>query len=69
MSFRIKTTHKLLEPNVPLDKRPDVSSLYDENGDLKPFKMADSVVENRPTAGSAKGLAIRVVKSADADHM
>ena len=71
MSFGIKTTRKLLEPENPTDKKPEVS-LFDENGDLKPYSQSYKASEsesNKPSSGSAKGLAIRVIKSATADHM
>jgi hypothetical protein len=79
MSFRVKTTHKLLQPNNVATGNVEknqlsVMSLLD---DSKSVNFLDSHFptstqpqqENRPRGDSSKGLAIRIVSGAMADHM
>ena len=75
MSFRMKITHQLLQqPTAPetmsfsfLDNRN--SSYLNSNYMSLPMSTPDSQGENRPKGDSSKGMAIRIVASAEADHM
>jgi len=82
MSFRVKTTHPLLQANsvstngVEKKISSDVISLLDDpksNVSFLDSHFASSNITsqqaNRPKGDSSKGLAIRVVPGAMADHM
>jgi hypothetical protein len=85
MSFRVKTTHQLLEPEKPPVQPSNTNNMFlatDNDHSLNdPNSMLASSIlstaqdearrnaQNRPTAGSKVGLAIRNVPTAQADHM
>jgi hypothetical protein len=77
MSFRVKTTHHLLQNNPPPKPQeknaisffevPDEKDVYVPSSFLPSEKKTQQ--DNRPKCSSAKGVAIRTVTSAQADHM
>lgn len=79
MSFRVKATHKLLQPNSVATNNTErnvsmYTSLLDDpkNVNFLDSHFATSLQpqpDNRPRGDSSKGLAIRVVPTAMADHM
>lgn len=81
MSFRVKSTHQLLQPQALPNENESVSYLFSsdekKNDDHSSF-LSDSYlqqsevqrqVQNRPKVSNQKGMAIRTVPSAQADHM
>jgi hypothetical protein len=77
MAFCIKKTHPLLQTNTQPPKTDNVSMFFDIqdeksyiNGTQPFFPVNQNTQpENRPKDSSSKGLAIRSVPSAQADHM
>lgn len=75
MSFRVKTTHPLLNPQQQPEKTASVSYLFsdDKNGEdlylSNDYLKKSEQQNNRPTQSSSQGLAIRTVPTAQADHM
>lgn len=78
MSFRVKTTHKLLETNPPPQPQKQALSFLDQEDSkqssylstlLQCKTQTNSTPENRPKDTSANGMAIRIISSAQADHM
>lgn len=78
MSFRVKTTHKLLDnATPPKPEKPVLSFLdSDEKGEvayLSSFLPGNTGVskksDSQPNQSSSKGMAIRTITSAQADHM
>jgi len=78
MSFRVKTTHKLLEPNAP--PPPPTQNTFmnmledDEKAAYLPknFKGKSQTLTTpltRPKGSSNQGMAIRTIPTAQADHM
>lgn len=68
MSFRIKTTHQLLDTNTP-PKQNDKSGLAFFETTTTGFTLPEKKEDNRPKDSNAKGMAVRVVNGAQADHM
>jgi len=76
MSFRVKTTHQLLQTNpAPGQEKPTLSFFEtdEKNGNyISTFLTNGSgqkPVDNRPAQSSTKGIAIRTITAAQADHM
>lgn len=81
MSFRVKTTHKLLDPGVPpvqntqnsfmsLLKKDDARNSFLDDDFIEPTSVPrERVQENRPKTSSNQGMAIRSIPTAQADHM
>jgi hypothetical protein len=78
MSFRVKTTHKLLDQYVPpppqktqstRSKKDDGKNNFLDDDEFVDTVPVNSVPESRPNISSSKGLAIRTVTLAQADHM
>jgi hypothetical protein len=66
MAFRIKQTHPSLDQNpIPKTQEKPPMSFFDDNVLTAPPKSAPSV----PRQSSNKGIAIRQVPGAQADHM
>ncbi len=75
MSFRVKSTHELLKPQQPPPKTFLDSSSENKDDEYLSNLFSNTSTEkqkqrqNRPRDGSNKGMAIRTVSSAQADHM
>ena len=81
MSFRVKTTHKLLDPNgipppqntqntfISLLKKDDEKGSFLDDDFVDTAPVRERPQENRPKASSNQGVAIRVIPTAQADHM
>lgn len=71
MSFRIKTTHTLLQPYVPppAPKKKEDGKTSSVASQSVPKKLAPAVAVSKPKDGSSQGMAIRTVPTAQADHM
>jgi len=76
--FRVKSTHPLLQPDIPPQPQQSYSqsslSLYGDEDDEKhnmlyTVETQKSVTDNRPKDSSTKGMAIRVVNGGQPDHM
>lgn len=74
-SFRVKPTSALLKPYAPppapkkedSKSKPATSTAPAPANNFK--KSAPTQVVNKPRGGSAQGMAIRIVPTAQADHM
>lgn len=74
MSFRVKTTHQLLQNNPPPPKQENSSISFFDHVDEKsstyvPNFLPNNQQKNAPAQSSTNGMAIRTITSAQADHM
>ena len=75
MSFRVKSTHQLLQNTTPPKQDKQQVSFFDqvdEKGEksyLRDYLPKSSKTESRPKETSTNGIAIRTITSAQADHM
>jgi len=75
MSFRVKTTHKLLKPEAPEKKVESAMSFFSPEEKVSFLSATLSTSsstqkkEQCPTRSSEGGMAVRTVNAAQADHM
>lgn len=70
MSFRVKQTHDSLPMSTPKKVQEQLSFFDEKTSYLRPIKDNNTKKkENRPREGSIKGMSIREVTTAQADHM
>ena len=73
MSFRVKTTHKILEGNNSStvgEPQPSYSIFKDDSKSNMNYLTNLTPVENKPKGGdTTKGLVIRQINRAMSDHM
>lgn len=70
MSFRVKSTHQLLQTNPPpKQEKPSLSFLEQEESKDAPYVSTFLPKNTFPNETSLKGIAIRTIPSAQADHM
>lgn len=74
MSFRVKTTHQLLQNNPPPKQENSSMSFFDHVDEksstyMPNFLPPNNQQKNAPAQSSTNGMAIRTITSAQADHM
>lgn len=76
MSFRVKTTHQLLQTNpAPKPQDKNAISFFDVSDEKSSYvgsnflPVENKNQDNRPKGSNTKGMAIRTITSAQADHM
>jgi hypothetical protein len=71
-SFNMKITNELLKPPVPPQKKE--ISLFDIQDQKDTYSASSKLLSttsqhNHPTGSSTKGMAIRIVRSSQEDHL